>query len=209
MSKVSLKPDDTCYTAEEYLALERGAPYKSEYVDGEIFALAGASEPHNLIVTNCVGELWGQLKGKPCKLYSSDMRVQLAKSRRYTYPDLVIVCGKAGFTDDTRDTLTNPTLIIEVLSPSTESYDRGEKFEQYRKLNSLQTYVLISQDKPLLEVFERQAGGRWLLSEYGGLDASAPLPNINCELQLVEVYDRIEFEEVSSTPPNERDETDS
>ena len=206
---MALPVADKTYTAEEYLALERQADYKSEYVDGEIFALAGASEPHNLIVTNCVGELRQQLKGKPCKLYSSDMRVQLAKSRRYTYPDLVIVCGKAEFTDETRDTLTNPTLIIEVLSPSTESYDRGEKFEQYRKLDSLQTYVLVSQDKPLVEVFERQEGGRWLLSEYGGLDSSAPLPNINCELQLSEVYDRIDFEEVIRTPPSRSNEADS
>ena len=206
---MALPVADKTYTAEEYLALERGADYKSEYVDGEILALAGASRPHNLIALNCGAELRGQLKRKPCEVFVSDVRVQLAASRRYTYPDVVVVCGEGNFTDSKSDTLTNPTLVTEVLSSSTEGYDRGEKFEQYRKLDSLQTYVLVSQDKPLLEVFERQEGGRWLLSEYGGLDASAPLPKINCELQLSEVYDRIEFEEASSTPSSQNDETDS
>ncbi len=206
---MALPVADKSYTAEEYLALERQADYKSEYVDGEIFALAGASRPHNLIALNCGAELRGQLKGKPCEVFVSDMRVQLAASRRYTYPDVVVVCGEGDFTDSQSDTLTNPTLVIEVLSPSTEGYDRGEKFGQYRKLDSLQTYVLVSQNESLLEIFERQEGGRWLLSEYGGLDVSAPLPNINCELQLAEVYDRIDFEEAPRTLPNRSDEADS
>ncbi len=182
------------YTAAEYFELERQAEYKSEFVNGEIFALAGASEPHNLIATNCTGELRQQLKGKPCKLYSSDMRVQLSESRRYTYPDVLVVCGNAEFIDEKRDTLTNPTLIIEILSPSTEGYDRGKKFESYRQLNSLQTYMLISQDRPLVEVFERQEDESWRFNAYRGLNASVPLPTVGCDLSLREVYDRIDLE---------------
>ena len=192
---MALPVKDKRYTAEAYLELERQAEYKSEFIDGEIFAFAGASEPHNLIATNCIAELRGQLKGKPCKLYPSDMRAQLAESRRYTYPDVAVVCGKADFIDEKRDTLTNPTLIIEILSPSTEGYDRGEKFESYRQLSALQTYILVAQDRPFIEVFERQAGERWLLSEYRGFESIASLPTIGCELRLDEVYDRIDFEQ--------------
>ena len=192
---MALPAKDKRYTAAEYLELERQAEYKSEFVDGEIFALAGATRAHNLIALNCGAELRQQLKSKPCETYASDMRVQLAESRRYTYPDVVVVCGEADFTNGKRDTLTNPTLTIEVLSPSTEGYDRGEKFEHYRKLTSLQTYVLISQDRPFLELFERQENGYWRLSERKGLDSSLPLPSIGCELQLAEVYDRIDFEQ--------------
>ncbi len=190
---MALPVKDKRYTAEEYLELERQAEYKSEFVNGEIFALAGASEPHNLISTNCTGELRQQLKGKPCKLYSSDMRVQ-SESRRYTYPDVLVVCGDAEFIDEKRDTLTNPTLIIEILSPSTEGYDRGEKFASYRQLSSLQTYVLISQDKPLMEVFERQEDESWRFNAHRGLNASVSLPTVGCDLSLREVYDRINLE---------------
>jgi len=180
------------YTEAEYLELERQAEYKSEYADGELFAMAGASEEHNLIVTNCVISLGTQLKGKPCKVYANDMRVHIQATGRYTYPDIVVVCGDAEFIDDKRDTLTNPTLIIEVLSDTTEAYDRGDKFGNFRTLPSLQTYVLISQDKPHLELFERQTEGVWQLREYkdSGL---APLAAIGCELSLVEVYDKLEF----------------
>ena len=189
---MALPVKDKRYTAAEYLELERRAEYKSEFIDGEIFALAGASEPHNLIATNCTGELRQQLKGKPCKLYSSDMRVQLSDTR-YTYPDVLVVCGDAEFIDEKRDTLTNPTLITEILSPSTEGYDRGEKFESYRQLSSLQTYMLISQDKPLVEVFERQEDESWRFNAYRGLNASVPLLTVGCDLSLREVYDRIDF----------------
>ena len=207
---MALPSKDKRYTAEEYLELERQAEYKSEFADGEIFALAGASEPHNLIATNLTVALGSQLKGTACKLYSSDMRVQLAQSTRYTYSDVVVVCGKAEFADEKRDTLINPTLIVEILSPSTESYDRGEKFRRYRKLTSLQTYVLVSQDKPLVEVFEWREDEHWLLSEHQGLDKSVPLPSIGCELLLGEVYDKINLEVNAkwAVEPN-TDETDS
>ena len=122
-------------TAEDYLAIERSAEFKSEFFDGEIFAMSGASEPHNIIVTNTIIELGNQLKKRPCKLYANDMRVKVDPTGLYTYPDLVVMCGKAQFDDTHFDTLLNPTLIIEVLSDSTEAYDRGRKFEHYRKLN--------------------------------------------------------------------------
>ena len=201
---MALPVKDKRYTAAEYLELERQAQYKNEFIDGEIFAFAGASEAHNLIATNLTIALGSQLKGKPCKLYSSDMRVQLSESRRYTYPDVVICCGEAEFIDEKRDTLTNPTLIVKILSPLTEGYDRGEKFESYRQLGSLQTYVLISQARPFVEVFERQEDNRWLLSEYKGLVTDVPLSSIGCSLQLREVYDKIDFE-----VERRADETDS
>ncbi len=189
---MALPVKDKRYTAQEYLELERQAEYKSEFVDGEIFALAGATRAHNLIVLNCGAELRRQLT-QTCEAYPGDMRVQLAKSTRYFYPDVVVTCGEPQFTGQVEDTLTNPTLVIEVLSSSTESYDRGEKFKQYRTVDSLQTYVLISQHQPLIEVFERQEDGHWLLGEYEGLKESAPLPSIGCELLLREVYSRIDL----------------
>ena len=189
---MALPIEDKRYTPEEYLELERQAEYKSEFADGEIFALAGASRAHNLILLNCGAEIRQQLRGRACETYPSDMRIQLAASARYFYPDVVVACGELDFANEVQDTLSNPTLIIEILSPSTEGYDRGEKFKQYRTLDSLQTYVLVAQHEPLIEVFERQEG-HWLFSEYKGLK-KVPLPSIGCELLLREVYDRVDFE---------------
>ncbi len=199
--------DKKRYTAEEYFELERQAEYKSEFVDGEIFAFAGASEPHNLVTTNLTIALGSQLVGKPCKLYPGDMRVQLAKSTRYFYPDVVIVCGEAEFVSGTRDTLVNPTFVVEILSPSTKNYGRGEEFRRYRTLNSLQTYVLVSQHEPLVEVFERQEDERWMFSELSALDSMISFPSIRCELLLEKVYDKVDFEQAEQEV--EPDETDS
>jgi Uma2 family endonuclease len=178
---------------EDYLALERSADFKSEYFDGEIFAMTGASEPHNLIVISTIRELSTQLKKRPCKLYANDMRVKVSPTGLYTYPDLIVVCGKAQFDDVHFDTLLNPTLIIEVLSDSTEAYDRGRKFEHYRKLESLAEYVLIAQHRPHIESYRRQLDQQWLLTESTGLDSVFRLDSIDCELALAEVYDKIEF----------------
>ena len=145
MSNTVRKPH--LLTPEAYLTLEESAPEKNEYVDGEIFAMTCASEPHNLIVVNTVRELGNQLKKRPCKVYASDMRVKVSPTGLFTYPDVVVVCGQAQFDDSHRDTLLNPTLIVEVLSESTEAYDRGRKFEHYRKLESLAEYVLIAQHR--------------------------------------------------------------
>jgi len=178
---------------EDYLALERRAEFKSEYFDGEIFAMAGASEPHNLITINTIRELSIQLKKHPCKAYANDMRVKVSPTGLFTYPDVIVVCGQAQFDDSQRDTLLNPTLIVEVLSDSTEAYDRGRKFEHYRKLESLMEYVLIAQHRPHVESYRRQPDQRWVLTESDGLESSLRLDAIDCELALAEIYDKVEF----------------
>ena len=183
------------YTVEEYLALEREAEFKSEYIDGYIVAMAGASERHNLIVTNTVRELSNQLKGRDCRVYSSDMRIDLRERELFAYPDVVVVCGAPQLSDERRDNLRNPVVIIEVLSPSTESYDRGLKFIKYRRIESLQEYLLVSQEEARIEHYVRQPNGDWLMSEFAGLDASVHLPSINCELKLAEVFDKVTFAE--------------
>jgi Uma2 family endonuclease len=181
------------YTPEEYLVLERKSEHKSEYFGGEIFAMSGATERHNLAVTNLVRELSLQLKGRPCKTYSSDMRVKVAPTGLYTYPDVMVVCGKTLFDDEQQDTLLNPSVIIEVLSKSTEGYDRGEKFAHYRKLESLTDYLLVSQTKHRVEHYVRQPDNQWLLSETEGLENTLPILSINCVLSLAEVYDKVEM----------------
>lgn len=189
---MSLQPK-THLTPEEYLAIERKAEYKSEYFNGEMFAMAGASERHALIVTNVVAELRGQLRHRPCTVYSTDLRVRVSPTGLYTYPDVIVVCGQAQFADDQKDTLLNPTLIVEVLSESTKDYDRGGKFEHYRSLASLSEYVLIAQDKYHVEHFVRQPDNRWLLSETNRLEDTIHLPSIDCALALIEVYDKVEM----------------
>ena len=181
------------YTPEEYLALERQAQYKSEYYAGEIFAMAGASRWHNLIVANVVGELRSQLKGRPCTTYPSDMRLKISPTGLYAYPDVTVVCGEARFEDTQQDILLNPTLIVEVLSDSTEAYDRGGKFAHYRKLDSLMAYVLITQTKPHIEHYVRQPDNRWLLSEADSIHDTIHLPAIDCHLALAEVYDKVDI----------------
>ena len=187
------------YTPQKYLEIERQNEFKSEYWQGDMFAMAGASEAHNLIVVNAVRELSLQLKGKPCRVYPSDMRVRIPRTPSYKYPDAIVVCGKPEFEDDKRDILLNPIVIVEVLSPSTELYDRGAKFREYRTIDSLQEYVLISQDKALIERYARQEQTRfWTLSECAGLDESFEFHAIACRLELAEVYEHVEFPETGA-----------
>jgi len=182
------------FTPEEYLALEREAEYKSEYFAGEIFAMAGATRRHNLIGVNLGRELSLRLRDEPCETYVGDMRVQVEATGLYTYPDVVVVCGEPQFADAAEDTLLNPTLIVEILSPSTEAYDRGRKFAQYQRLASLREYVLVAQDQPRVERYVRQPdGSQWLLSTVTGQDGFAPLASVGCELPLAEVYARVDF----------------
>lgn len=180
-------------TPEDYLAIERSAEFKSEYFAGEMFAMSGASQAHNLIVTNTVIELGNQLKKRPCKLFANDMRVKVSPTGLYTYPDVIVVCGKAQFDDSHFDTLLNPTLIVEVSSDSTEAYDRGRKFEHYRSLESLTEYVLIAQDRPHIESYRRQPDQQWLFTESRGLENTFKLCAIDCDLTLAEIYDKVEF----------------
>jgi len=180
-------------TPEEYLAFEREAETRSEYFNGEVFAMAGASLAHNQITANVVTALNSRFRGRPCRALASDMRVKVKQTTSYAYPDVVIICGQPQFEDKHRDTLLNPTLLIEVLSSATERYDRGGKFGHYRTLESLTDYVLISQTEARVEHFSRQSAGAWLLNVYVGLEAVAPLPSIGCELSLTDVYDKVEF----------------
>lgn len=184
----------THYTPEEYLALERAAEFKSEYFNGEIFAMSGASLRHVLIVTNLVVELATQLKKRDCTVYSTDLRVKVNPTGLFTYPDVIVVCGEPLFSDEQKDTLINPTVIVEVLSESTKDYDRGGKFEQYRTLESLKEYVLVAQDKPHVEHFVRQADHRWLLSESNRMDGTIGLASICSTLALAEVYDKVDLQ---------------
>src|SRR5437588_7283267 len=176
---------------EEYLAIERRAEYKSEYIDGEVVAMTGASRRHNLIVLNVASEITQQLKGRPCEAYVSDMRVRVPSTRLYTYPDVVVVCGEPEFADDYVDTLLNPTLIVEVLSESTELYDRGKKFGFYRTIESLAEYLLVAQDECRVEQFVKQPDGRWMLSDYRSPEEVVELSSIQCRLALKEVYDKV------------------
>ncbi|HZW35127.1 MAG TPA: Uma2 family endonuclease [Isosphaeraceae bacterium] len=182
------------YTPAEYLALERKAKFKSEYHKGYITAMAGASREHNLIGLNLASEIRSELKGRPCEVYAGDMRVFIDRTGLYTYPDVVAVCGQRQFQDDVVDTLLNPTMIAEVLSPTTETYDRGKKFAHYRQLPSLREYVLISQDQVLVERYIRQ-GDDWVLTEFRNLDDRLRLTSIDCEIPLREIYARVEFPE--------------
>lgn len=184
--KPRLSPD-------EYLALERRLETKNEYLDGEMFAMTGGSLAHAVISGNLVGELRRLTKGRPCRVCPSDLRIFIPATGLYTYPDVVVVCGEPRLQDEHRDTLLNPTLIIEVLSPTTEAYDRGTKFEHYQTIESLAEYLLVSQDKPRIEQYVRQDGNRWLLTTAAGLEASLLLPSIQCELALAEVYDKVAF----------------
>lgn len=185
----------TKLTAKDYLEFERKSHIKHEYFDGEIFAMSGAKRNHNKVSTNLGGLVWQHLKGKNCESYSNDMRVFVPQTGLYTYPDLVVVCGEPQFQDDVFDTLLNPVLLIEVLSDSTESYDRGKKFQHYRSIESLQEYVLVSQDEARVEKYVRHGDGFWLLSEAVGLESEIEFTSIECRLALREIYDKINFSE--------------
>ena len=180
-------------TRQEYLAWERKATTKSEYHDGVIVAMAGASWEHNLIVGDIQRHLGNQLERTPCVPVTNDMRLRVVECNRDFYPDVVVVCGRPIFEDEALDTLTNPTLIVEVLSNSTEQTDRRLKWDCYRTLPSLRIYVLAAQDEPRIETFTRQDNGAWEYEAVSGLEASVSLPAIGCTLRLSDVYARVEF----------------
>ncbi|MFN8634888.1 MAG: Uma2 family endonuclease [Chloroflexota bacterium] len=186
----TVDPAPIFYTPEEYLARERLAERKSEYRAGRIVAMTGASRAHNRITVNLGGELHQQLRRGPCEVYIADMRVRVRRSGLYTYPDVVVACGDIQFEDDQLDTLLNPVVVIEVLSPSTESYDRNEKFSHYRRLDSLQEYVLVAQDGVRVQRYARQ-GDQWVIAEYTSLDDELPLDAIGCRVRLRDVYERV------------------
>ncbi len=179
---------------DEYLALEREGDTKHEYHGGQIVAMVGASFRHSAIVSGTQFTLFRQLRGGACQVHSNDVRVRVGTSGLYTYPDLLVVCGEPQFSDERADTLLNPAVIIEVLSPSTENYDRGGKFRHYQTIPSLREYLLIAQDAPLIEHFARQADGRWLYAAADGLDTTLALPTIGGTLALADVYELVAWE---------------
>ena len=185
----------TTYTVEEYLAFERASDTKHEYYAGEIVAMAGASYEHNLIAMNTGASLHSQLRGRPCAVLPSDQRLRVGPLGPLTYPDIMVVCGQPQFTDERPDTVTNPTVIIEVLSPSTEGDDRGRKTKHYRTLESLQEYVLIAQDECHVEHFIRAENGWWRFNETADRAATIHLSSIDCTLALADVYERVTFAE--------------
>ncbi|HEX8428827.1 Uma2 family endonuclease [Hymenobacter sp.] len=180
-------------TPEDYLTTERESDFKSEYFDGEVYAMSGASRAHNLVVSNLVTSLNNRL-GDTCSVFPSDMRVHVPASGLYTYPDVSVVCGEEQYLEDTHlDTLLNPLVLLEVLSLSTGKYDRGDKFLFYKSIPSLQHYVVIESQRPLVGVYTRGADNSWLFQEYKDLQATLPLPALELELPLTEIYRKITF----------------
>jgi Uma2 family endonuclease len=190
-----------CCSFEDYLTVERECiDEKHEYVAGQVFAMAGASFNHNLITANLMRRLGNQLETRPCTVLGNDMRVRIKAADAAAYPDVLVLCDQPAFLDSRRDVLTNATLVAEVLSPSTEGYDRGGKFAIYRDLPSLRQYVLIAQDRRAIDCFTRQPDGRWLLEAYTDPDAPIAFESIGCSVSLREVYDKVEFESSGNGP---------
>jgi Uma2 family endonuclease len=187
------------YTAAEYLAFERQSDQKHEFYDGEVFAMSGGRATHSLIGGNVCGALNGALRNSPCLVHTSDLRVY-CPTGLYTYPDVSVVCSKPLYQDSTQDVLLNPLVIIEVLSPSTESYDRGKKFEHYRSIPSLQEYVLVSQQDIRVEHFLRQQDAdHWLLTTINDPEGKVEFPTLDCSIAVSEIYAKVEFD--SEEPP--------
>ncbi len=182
-------------TSAEYLALERKAEFKSEFFNGEMFAMAGASRQHNEVKENLIGELFNRLKGSPCRTYSSDQRVKVENTGLYTYPDIIIVCGRPEFDPDDSDTLVNPQVVFEILSDSTERYDRGVKFRHYQNLPSVREYVLVSQKEMVIERLVRQPDEKWMLTLFEGPTAEFALETVPVRVPLAEIYRDVELVE--------------
>jgi Uma2 family endonuclease len=179
------------YSPEEYLSLERTADFKSEYLNGQIYAMAGSSPEHSAITVNITVALGSQLLDKPCRAFSSDMKVRTTRTGLFAYPDLSIVCGEPEFHDEKRDVLVNPVVLIEVLSPSTEAFDRGKKFAQYQHLETLTDYLLIAQDEARIDHYVKQSDDLWLLSIARGSGGKIYIASLDCTLLLSQVYAKI------------------
>lgn len=181
------------FTSAEYLKMEEAAESKSEYYAGEIFAMAGGTSDHSLVAVNLTIELGQQLATKPCRLYNSDMRLFIEQSGLYTYPDAMIVCGKVQQAKGRKDTVTNPNLIVEVLSESTRDYDRGQKFKFYKQIPSLQEYILVESENARVEYYRRGDGDKWMIEIHEGLDALLKLESIECEIPLQRIYNKVSW----------------
>jgi Uma2 family endonuclease len=185
---------------EEYLALDRAAEQRSEYYDGQMYAMAGGTGRHSKIGGNLFAEFRSRLRGNPCEPFNSGMRVRIPKTGSYVYADLALLCGEEARLASAGDIAENPILVAEVLSPSTERFDRGAKFDKYRTIDSLREYMLVSQDEPLVELFSRQPGNRWLLTIARGLDASIRIDSLHCEIPLAGIYENVAMD--AAEPPD-------
>jgi Uma2 family endonuclease len=183
------------WTEAQYLEFERASQEKHEFLHGEIYAMTGGSNNHSVITLNTGSHIHMQIRGGSCRTYDSNMRIRVSTKGNYTYPDVSVVCGQPMFLDDKKDTLLNPTLIVEVLSPSTERYDRGAKFRHYQSIDFFRQYVLIVQDAPQIECYTRDDDGKWIYTVAIGLDSTIELTAIGCTLALKDVYENIVFEE--------------
>ena len=193
---MSAKTKPKYISPEEYLMMERQSLEKHEYFDGEIFQMAGSSNQHNIITSNIIISLGGQLKKRDCRVYPPDMRVHIPKTGLFTYPDVLVVCGKPQFLPDANlDTLTNPILIVEILSASTEGYDKGAKFDNYRSLESLREYVLVSQDAKKIIRYTKQENGGWFLMDFIGDKTEIELSSVECSMTMEDVYDKVDFDQ--------------
>jgi len=180
-------------TEAEYLEIERAAEFKNEFFEGEMLAMGGGTPQHSLIATNLAREFGNRLNSGRCVPYNTDLRIKVEATGLCTYPDLSVICGPLQFAAGTNDTVVNPTLLVEVLSDSTEAYDRGKKFEHYRQLPSLRQYLLVSQNEPRIEQFVQQPDRRWMLQEIAGREASLELPSLRITISLAEVFAKVEF----------------
>ena len=210
MGYPKLKPR---FTVEQYLAIERSSKERHQYYDGEIYAMAGESDAHGDISVNIVGLLYAQLRGKPCRVKTTDTKVHSGPTIKagetfeclFSYPDVVVVCDEPQYLDTHKDVLLNPTALAEVLSPATEAFDRGEKWTRYQQWNpSLKDYILVSQDKPQIEHYSKGADGKWTYELHIGLDATVRIPSIECNLKLSEVYERIVFPTTEMEVPDSK-----
>ena len=183
----------TFLTPEQYLEIERKAEFKSEYYAGEMFAMAGARMPHITIAANALALFHNQFRGRNCRVLGSDMRVKVSQTGLYTYPDIVAVCGEPQLEDSGLDTLLNPVLIVEVLSPSTEAYDRGRKFEHYRTIASFMQYVLIATDRISVDVYTRDREGRWILTSASKPEDVIQLSSVECSLRVADLYENTDL----------------
>lgn len=188
-----LRPIKKTFAPAEYLAMETVAEYKSEYYNGEIFALAGGTPDHSLVAVNLTIELGTRLAAQPCRVFNSDMRLHIERSGLYTYPDVMVICGKIELVKNRNDTVTNPILLVEVLSESTHDYDRGAKFNFYKQIPTLREYVVVESENPHVECYQRTAGDQWLVEMYDDLDATVTLESVACEISLQRIYSKVSW----------------
>ncbi|MDY7005308.1 MAG: Uma2 family endonuclease [Cyanobacteriota bacterium] len=189
-----MQATQTRYSVEEYLERETTAEFRSEYRDGEIIPMTGGTVNHNYIAINLTSGLKYGLKGQPYRVFMSDLRLSIPTKNMYTYPDVMLTTTPVVYVEGRRDTITNPQIIIEVLSRSTENYDRGQKFEYYRRVNSFQEYILIDQYRYYVEQFSKTEDGKWLLSEYEGDESVLSLSSVEFQISLSDIYENVEFE---------------